>query len=68
MGCASRCWPPRRRAAGGGGERRDRLLVDPDDYDAFVAALRTLVLDAICAAAMGAAAVARCHALLLDGG
>ena len=39
------------------------LLVDPDDYDAFVAALRTLVLDADLRCRYGAAAVARCHAL-----
>ena len=39
------------------------LLVDPDDYDAFVAALRTLVLDADLRGRYGAAAVARCRAL-----
>ena len=39
------------------------LLVDPDDYNAFVAALRTLVLDADLRRRYGAAAVARCRAL-----
>ena len=39
------------------------LLVDPDDYEGFVAALRTLVLDADLRRRHGAAAVARCRAL-----
>jgi glycosyltransferase involved in cell wall biosynthesis len=39
------------------------LLVDPDDYDAFVTALRTLVLDADLRRRYGDAAVARCRAL-----
>jgi len=38
-------------------------LVDPDDFDGFVAALRILVLDAELRRRYGAAAVARCRAL-----
>jgi glycosyltransferase involved in cell wall biosynthesis len=39
------------------------LLVDPDDFDGFVNALRTLVLDAELRQRYGAAAVARCRAI-----
>lgn len=39
------------------------LLVDPDDFEGFVAALRTLVLDDELRRRYGAAAVARCRAL-----
>jgi glycosyltransferase involved in cell wall biosynthesis len=39
------------------------LLVDPDDFDGFVAALRKLVLDDELRRRCGAAAVARCRAL-----
>src|SRR5206468_4129010 len=38
-------------------------LVDPDDFEAFVAALRTLASDAELRRRYGAAAVARCRAL-----
>ncbi|WP_119304111.1 glycosyltransferase family 4 protein [Dongia deserti] len=39
------------------------LLVDPDDFDGFVGALRTLVTDDALRSRYGAAAVARCRAL-----
>jgi glycosyltransferase involved in cell wall biosynthesis len=39
------------------------LLVDPDDFDGFVAALRILVVDAELRHRYGVAAVARCRAL-----
>jgi glycosyltransferase involved in cell wall biosynthesis len=39
------------------------LLVDPDDFDGFVSALRTLVLDEDMRCRFGAASVARCRAL-----
>jgi glycosyltransferase involved in cell wall biosynthesis len=39
------------------------LLVDPDDFDGFVDALRRLVADEELRRGYGAAAVARCHAM-----